>query len=114
MKPGRITLGLLVVTAIAVFVGYLVGIGLHDQSTAEAAGGKRVEPNGVAPERYVYYPGTEVLPEDEIRVTACGTGLPAARRGHRGRVRPTATQECGIARNERLAYQFYLKYTPGW
>ena len=81
MKPGRITLGLLVVTAIAVVVGYLVGIGLHDQSTAEAAGGKRVEPNGIAPDRYVYYPGTEVLPEDEIRVTACGTGLPAARRG---------------------------------
>ena len=29
---------------------------------------------------YVYYPGTEVLGEEEIRLFACGTGLPAARR----------------------------------
>ena len=36
---------------------------------------------GVAPDRYVYYPGTEALDKNEIRVTACGTGLPAARRG---------------------------------
>ena len=38
-------------------------------------------PNVVAPNRYVYYPGTEVLKEDEIRVIACGTGMPSARRG---------------------------------
>ena len=36
---------------------------------------------GEAPDRYVYYPGTEALSENEIRVTACGTGMPAARRG---------------------------------
>jgi len=29
----------------------------------------------------VYYPGTEGLRPDEIRVTCCGSGLPAARRG---------------------------------
>jgi ribonuclease Z len=39
------------------------------------------DPAGVAPDRYVYYPGTEALAEDEIRVIACGTGMPAARRG---------------------------------
>jgi hypothetical protein len=50
-------------------------------SEAEAAGGVVKGPNTVAPERYVYYPGTEVLAEDEIRVVACGTGMPAARRG---------------------------------
>ena len=44
------------------------------------AGGVVDNPNGVAPDRYVYYPGTEILAEDEIRVIACGTGLPAARR----------------------------------
>jgi ribonuclease Z len=33
----------------------------------------------VAPDRYVYYPGTEALAKQEIRVTACGTGMPAAR-----------------------------------
>jgi ribonuclease Z len=49
-------------------------------STVHAAGGVVEDPNGIAPDRYVYYPGTEELAKDEIRVTACGTGLPAARR----------------------------------
>ena len=44
-----------------------------------AAGGVVDDPNGIAPDRYVYYPGTEVLAEDEIRLVACGTGMPAAR-----------------------------------
>ena len=47
---------------------------------AHAAGGKVTDPNGTAPDRYVYYPGTEALAKDEIRLLACGTGLPAARR----------------------------------
>ena len=45
-----------------------------------AAGGTVTSPTGIAPDRYVYYPGTEELAKDEIRVIACGTGLPAARR----------------------------------
>ncbi len=45
-----------------------------------AAGGQVKSPTGVAPDRYVYYPGTEELVKDEIRLFACGTGLPAARR----------------------------------
>ncbi len=49
--------------------------------SALAAGGPVTDPAGVAPDRYVYYPGTEALAEDEIRVVACGTGMPAARRG---------------------------------
>jgi len=44
-----------------------------------AAGGVVKDPTGVAPDRYVYYPGTEPLAKKEIRVTACGTGMPAAR-----------------------------------
>jgi ribonuclease Z len=54
-----------------------------DQSmipAAQAAGGKVASPTGTAPDRYVYYPGTEELGKDEIRLFACGTGLPAARR----------------------------------
>ena len=47
---------------------------------ALAAGGTVEKPNTVAPDRYVYYPGTEVLGEDEIRLFACGTGMPSARR----------------------------------
>jgi ribonuclease Z len=46
-----------------------------------AAGGVVTSPTGVAPDRYVYYPGTEELDKDEIRVIACGTGMPAARHG---------------------------------
>ena len=76
----RSTLGLLAVTVVAVVVGYMVGTGLQTQ-TAHAAGGKVADPNGVAPDRYVYYPGTEPLAADEMRIVACGTGMPAARRG---------------------------------
>ncbi len=47
---------------------------------AQAAGGVVTGPNTVAPDRYVYYPGTEVLATDEVRVIACGTGMPDARR----------------------------------
>ena len=45
-----------------------------------AAGGEVDDPVGIAPERYVYYPGTEPLGADEIRIIACGTGMPDARR----------------------------------
>ncbi len=50
-------------------------------SDASAAGGKVTDPKGVAPDRYVYYPGTEALDANEIRVIACGSGMPSARRG---------------------------------
>ena len=49
-------------------------------SLSHAAGGTVTSPTGMAPDRYVYYPGTESLDKDEIRLFACGTGLPAARR----------------------------------
>jgi len=48
---------------------------------AQAAGGKVTDPKGTAPDRYVYYPGTERLAEDEIRMFVCGSGMPAARHG---------------------------------
>ena len=44
------------------------------------AGGTVKSPTGTAPDRYVYYPGTEALGKDEIRLIALGTGMPAARR----------------------------------
>ncbi len=47
---------------------------------ALAAGGVVKSPTGEVPDRYVYYPGSEALASDEIRLIACGTGLPAARR----------------------------------
>ncbi len=47
---------------------------------AKAAGGVVKSKTGTAPDRYVYYPGTEELKPGEIRLFACGTGMPAARR----------------------------------
>ena len=49
--------------------------------SALAAGGVVEGPNVVAPDRYAYYPGTEVLAKDEVRVIACGAGMPDQRRG---------------------------------
>ena len=46
-----------------------------------AAGGVIKGPNKIAPDRYVYYPGTEKLARKEVRVIACGTGMPDQRRG---------------------------------
>jgi ribonuclease Z len=38
-----------------------------------------VSPVGTVPERDVYYPGSESLAPDEMRIIACGTGMPNAR-----------------------------------
>lgn len=57
------------------------GMNVPLMAEAEAAGGKVKSPTSAAPERYAYYPGTEKLAKDEMRVTACGTGMPAARHG---------------------------------
>jgi len=62
---------------IAIVTGAILGL---SATHIFAAGGVVESPTGVAPDRYVYYPGTEALAKDEIRVIACGTGLPAARR----------------------------------
>ena len=75
----RTTLSLLLLTAVALVYGFITVIILPGQ-TAEAAGGKVTDPLGVAPQRYAYFPGTEELGRDEIRLIACGTGMPSARR----------------------------------
>ncbi|MGI9292505.1 MAG: guanitoxin biosynthesis MBL fold metallo-hydrolase GntH [Pseudomonadales bacterium] len=86
LKPKLKFLGIVAVLLGAVASVYLLG--LHNEQTgqefsiigtAQAAGGKVTDPKGTAPDRYAYYPGTEALAEDEIRVIACGTGMPSAR-----------------------------------
>mgnify|MGYP000700587812 CR=1 FL=1 len=62
----------------AIIVSFMLGL---LSTHVFAAGGMVKGPNVIAPDRYVYYPGTEVLAEDEVRVIACGTGMPDARRG---------------------------------
>ncbi len=61
-----------------ILVGVVLTIGVF---FLIGAGGKVESPTGIAPDRYVYYPGSEELKPDEIRIIACGTGMPAARRG---------------------------------
>lgn len=74
----RMSIPVLLILLIGFVAGWLTRG--SETETALAAGGKVETPTGVAPDRYVYYPGTEELKKDEIRLIACGTGLPAARR----------------------------------
>lgn len=64
-----------------------------------AAGGVVPGPNEIAPDRYVYYPGTEVLAEDEVRVSTprmiCLTSMP---RSMELRIRTGGQQSRGISR----------------
>jgi ribonuclease Z len=48
--------------------------------TVAAASGTAVRtPTGVVPELDVYYPGTEAIAPDEMRIVALGTGMPSVR-----------------------------------
>ena len=58
---------------------FLLFIGLLNAHVVYGAGGAVKDPLGTAPDRYVYYPGTEELKKDEIRLFACGTGAFASR-----------------------------------
>ena len=73
-------------SVVLVLAGVLIGFVISQSGNrlvqnTEAAGGKVKSPTDAAPERYVYYPGTEELRSNEMRVIACGTGMPAARKG---------------------------------
>jgi ribonuclease Z len=72
MKSPRTTI--LAVVMILLFAG----AALAEQGPGRAA---LLDPNGTVVAPFHYAPGTEELGADEIRVTACGTGMPAARRG---------------------------------
>jgi ribonuclease Z len=76
----RIRVGVAAV-AIAAAVAALSQSGGLLPGAAHAAGGVVESRTGVAPDRYVYYPGTEELAPGEVRVIACGTGMPDQRRG---------------------------------
>ena len=69
-----------------IFVGFALGViatlmlsRSSNLSDANAAGGKVPSPTVAAPDRYVYYPGTEPLGPNEMRVVALGTGQPTVR-----------------------------------
>ena len=77
MSQKNTVISLLVVTVVAVVIGIVIGAAVNSDATAG------VDPMAGAtkaiPDREVYYPGTEDLAPDEMRVVACGTGMPNAR-----------------------------------
>jgi len=89
IKPRAVVIfGAGFVTAIAVVA--LVASEIVPEAVAEAreVGGIVLEagqnvnpttPTGTVADRDVYYPGTEEIAPNEMRVTACGTGMPNAR-----------------------------------
>ena len=77
-------LSLFGVAVFCTIVGCFLGQSRDDQLSVHAQAGTRANmksSTGTVDSRYMYYPGTEALGADEIRIIACGTGLPAARRG---------------------------------
>jgi ribonuclease Z len=65
-----LTLGVLVKTP---------GRAFNDAQAAGHAGAKEWSRTQPFPQREVYFPGTEALDPDEMRVIACGTGMPQPR-----------------------------------
>ena len=77
-------LAVMVVVAVVAAFGYLQGYPDHANgrdirlaSAALAQGSQN--PTAALADRDVYYPGSEELAPDEMRVIACGTGMPNAR-----------------------------------
>jgi ribonuclease Z len=75
MKPKTM---LAFVAGIAATVGLVVALTLAPDSQATAAPTSTSLAGGV-PELDVYYPGTETVAPDEMRVVALGTGMPSVR-----------------------------------
>jgi len=70
-------------TTKVLFIGILIGLGVAITGITLMAYKSAPEENPSAVQaindRDVYYPGTETLAPDEMRVVACGTGMPNAR-----------------------------------
>ncbi len=74
----KTVVSLLLVTVVAIGIGIIIGTAFnHD---AEASGStEEISPVDARPREDVYYPNTESLAPDEMRVIACGTGMPTTR-----------------------------------
>jgi ribonuclease Z len=70
-----------VVLLLAAAVGYVIGQSSPQDALAQEAHGAGAKFSPVKPvsDRDVYYPGSEELAPDEMRVVACGTGMPSVR-----------------------------------
>jgi hypothetical protein len=89
MKLTKIA-GVLVAVAVIAMLAYLQGRTDERDGTdgglfstllmaAEAQTAHKTSPVAALPDRDVYYPGSEDLAPDEMRIIACGTGMPNAR-----------------------------------
>ncbi len=82
MTKMKTSLLVLAIASVAALLGYLVHDYVPPQDVvkpAEAAARTKVSPVKPLSDRDVYYPGTEALGPDEMRVIACGTGMPSVR-----------------------------------
>jgi len=67
------------IAGIAVAVMLIVAIPNLDNTKVEAKSSSEWSPTKPYPKHEVYFPGTEELAPDEMRVIACGTGMPMPR-----------------------------------
>jgi len=64
-------LGLIAALVVAIGIGYVVGRSAPD-GDAVAQDARAIQGNS---DREVYFPGTEALAPDEMRIISCGTGM---------------------------------------
>jgi ribonuclease Z len=76
MSHRKTVVSLLLVTVVAIGLGIVIGTAFNLNAEAST---EEISPVKALEDREVYYPGTEDLAPDEMRVVACGTGMPNAR-----------------------------------
>jgi hypothetical protein len=77
MSQKKTVISLMLVTVVAVGIGIVIGAGVN-QGAEAASSTKGISPVD-ARARDFYAPNSEDLAPDEMRLIACGTGMPTAR-----------------------------------
>jgi hypothetical protein len=79
----RTRFGILVLLGVGFILGYVVACNktepIQSADAADADSTPEVSPTKAPISRETYYPNTEDLKPDEMRVIACGTGMPTTR-----------------------------------
>ena len=83
MNKSAIVTSVLIVAAVVTIgvylIGYSDGSNGRELAVIKSAVAQVTSPTGTIEDRDVYYPGTEALEPDEMRVVALGTGMPSVR-----------------------------------
>jgi ribonuclease Z len=77
MSQKKAVLSLLTVTVVATGIGIVIGTAIN--TDAMAGVDPMTRSIKALPDRDAYFPNTEDLAPDEMRIIACGTGMPSAR-----------------------------------